>query len=252
MLDGFYLFWELQVNSCLYSDHSFCSCFFFSCMKRIFGSSKAPKEPGPPPPSLSEASESIDKRVALIDEKIRQCDQELIKFKTQMTGPNAAAVKNRALTVLKRKKMYEGQRDQLLNTQFNVDQANFATENLRITAITVDAMKAGAAQMKQEYAKMNIDSIEKVAEEMEDLLYDQQDINEILGRSYAVPDGFDEGALESEFAMLEEEVALEKMTHGAGMPSYIPDTMPGQQAAVISSQSENVSAPPVLDSQQKQ
>ena len=195
-------------------------------MNRIFGIAKKPVEPGPPPPSLTEASETIDKRVGLIDEKIRQCDTELIKFKSQMTGPNAGAIKNRALTVLKRKKMYEAQRDQLLNTQFNVDQANFATENLRITAITVDAMKAGAATMKQEYAKMNIDAIEQVADDMEDLLYDQQDINEILGRTYAVPDGFDESALESEFAQLEEEVALERMSGGT-VPSYIPDTLPG-------------------------
>jgi charged multivesicular body protein 5 len=199
-------------------------------MRRIFGVAKKAPEPGPPPPSLTQASETIDKRVAVIDEKIKGCDQELMKYKAQMTGPNAQAVKNRALTVLKRKKMYEAQRDQMLNTQFNVDQANFATENLKITALTVDALKAGAAQMKQEYAKINIDSIEATMDEMEDLMYDQQDINEIMGRSYAVPDGFDESALEGEFAMLEEEVALEKMAGGT-MPTYIPDTLPGQEAA---------------------
>ena len=194
-------------------------------MRRIFGTAKKEEPAGPPPPSLTEASETIDKRVGLIDEKIRQCDLELLKFKSQMTGPNAGAIKTRALAVLKRKKMYEGQRDQLINTQFNVDQTNFATENLKITAITVDAMKAGATQLKQAYAAMNIDKIEETAEELEDLLYDQQEINEVLGRTYAVPDGFDESALESEFAMLEEEVALEKMAGGT-VPSYIPDTLP--------------------------
>lgn len=198
-------------------------------MRRIFGSAKKAQEPGPPPPTLTEASETIDKRVALIDEKVHQCDMELLKFKSQMTGPNAGAIKNRALSVLKRKKMYEAQRDQLVNTQFNVDQTNFATENLRITAITVDAMKAGAAQLKQAYAAMDIDKIEETAEDLEDLLYDQQEINEVLGRTYAVPDGFDESALESEFAMLEEEVALEKMA-GGSVPSYIPDSLPGQTA----------------------
>jgi charged multivesicular body protein 5 len=198
-------------------------------MKRIFGVSKKAAEPGPPPPSLTEASETIDKRVTLIDEKIRQCDEELRKYKGQMTGPNAQAVKNRAMTVLKRKKMYEAQRDQMMNTQFNVDQANFATENLKITAITVDALKAGAQTLKQEYAKMNIDSIEMTMEDLEELAETQNEINDMLGRSYAVPDGFDESALEGEFAMLEEEVALEKMA-GNSIPSYIPDTLPGQAA----------------------
>ena len=159
-----------------------------------------------------------------MDMKIKGCETELLTYKAQMTGPNAGAVKARALNVLKRKKMYEAQRDQMMNTQFNVDQANFATENLKITAITVDAMKAGTAQMKAEYAKLNIDQIEQVADEMEDMLYDQQEINEVLGRSYAVPDGFDEAALESEFAMLEEEVAMDRMSN---VPSYIPETLPG-------------------------
>lgn len=214
--------------------------FFYLCeygrkMKRIFGVAKKAAEPGPPPPSLTEASETIDKRVVVIDEKIKSCDQELIKYKSQMTGPNAQAVKNRALTVLKRKKMYEAQRDQMLNTQFNVDQANFATENLKITALTVGAMKAGATMLKQEYAKINIDSVEAAMDEMEDLLYDQQDMNEILGRNYAVPDGFDESALEGEFAMLEEEVALERMA-GGSMPTYIPDSLPGQGQAVATAE----------------
>ena len=212
-------------------------------MRRIFGAAKK-TEPGPPPPSLTEASESIDKRVALIDEKVKQCDAELLKFKSQMTGPNAGAVKTRALTVLKRKKMYEAQRDQLINTQFNVDQTNFATENLRITAITVDAMKAGAAQLKQAYAAMDIDKIEETAEDLEDLLYDQQDINEVLGRTYAVPDGFDESALESEFAMLEEEVALEKMA-GGSVPSYIPETLSGEANPTVAASTD--ASAPVMD-----
>lgn len=220
-----------------------------SNMRRIFGASKKPAEPAPPPPSLTQASETIDKRVALIDEKIRQCDEELKKYKSQMTGPGAVAVKNRAMTVLRRKKMYEAQRDQMLNTQFNVDQANFATENLKITAITVDALKAGAATLKQEFGKMNIDSIESTMEDMEELMYDQQDINEVLGRSYAVPDGFDESALEGEFAMLEEEVALEKMS-GNAVPSYIPDTLPGQTGGVVAPTAPSA---PIMDdiSQQK-
>lgn len=202
-------------------------------MKRIFGISKPPPPPGPPPPSLTEASEKIDQRVVAIDEKIAQCDAELKRYKSQMTGPSATSAKQRALTVLKRKKMYEAQRNSLMNTQFNVDQAQFATENLKVTAMTVDALKSGAAQMKQEYARINIDQIEDVADDMEELLQDQQEINEILGRSYAVPDGFDEAELENEFAMLEEEVALEKMS-GGNIPSYIPDTIPGVSSATPS------------------
>ncbi len=195
-------------------------------MKRIFGISKPPPAPGPPPPSLTEASESIDKRVAAIDAKIKDCDSELIKYKAQMAGPGAAAAKTRALTVLRRKKMYEQQRDSMLGTQFNVDQAQFATENMKITAITVDAMKAGAAQLKEQYKALNISEIEDVMDDMEDMHMDQEEISEMLSRPYACPD-FDETEFENELNQLEEEVAFEKLHGGsASVPSYIPETLP--------------------------
>eukprot|EP00453_Perkinsus_chesapeaki_P002684 CAMPEP_0185924500 /NCGR_PEP_ID=MMETSP0924C-20121207/12515_1 /TAXON_ID=321610 /ORGANISM="Perkinsus chesapeaki, Strain ATCC PRA-65" /LENGTH=53 /DNA_ID=CAMNT_0028659649 /DNA_START=3 /DNA_END=161 /DNA_ORIENTATION=+ len=47
------------------------------------------------------------------------------------TRSGAAGAKQRALAVLKRKKMYEAQRDQLMNTQFNVDQAAFTQEQMQ-------------------------------------------------------------------------------------------------------------------------
>ena len=47
-----------------------------------------------------------------------------------------------------------------MNQSFNMEQANFATENLRNTITTVDAMKVGAKEMKKQYAKVNIDKID--------------------------------------------------------------------------------------------
>jgi len=41
--------------------------------------------------------------------------------------------------VLKQKKVYEKQRDNLYNQQFNVDQTKFAQETVKDTAITVRA-----------------------------------------------------------------------------------------------------------------
>jgi charged multivesicular body protein 5 len=203
-------------------------------MNRIFGISKPVPVPGPPPPSLTEASESIDKRVGAIDAKIRDCDAELVKYKAQMSGPAATAAKTRALTVLKRKKMYEQQRDSMLGTQFNVDQAQFATENMKITAITVDAMRAGAAELKQQYNAIKIDQVEDVMDDLEDLHMDQEEMNELLSRPYAVPD-FDETEFENELNQLEEEVAFEKMHGGASaVPSYLPDSLPGSSSAVPS------------------
>lgn len=44
--------------------------------------------------------------------------------------------------VLKQKRLYESQRDQLYNQQFNVDQTSFMMENVQDSVQTVQAMKA--------------------------------------------------------------------------------------------------------------
>jgi charged multivesicular body protein 5 len=70
------------------------------------------------------------------------------------------AVKQRALRILKQKKMYENQMEGLRNQSFNMEQTNFATQQLKDTKTTVDAMKLGVKEMKREYKKVDIGKIE--------------------------------------------------------------------------------------------
>ena len=77
-------------------------------------------------------------------------------------GPAKNAVKQKALRVLKQKKMYESQSDNLKQQSFNMEQAHYTTQTLKDTKITVDAMKLGVKQMKKEFKKINIDEIEDI------------------------------------------------------------------------------------------
>lgn len=70
------------------------------------------------------------------------------------------AVKQKAMRVLKQKKMYEAQRDQLMQQSFNMEQTAMVTENLKNTMITVDAMQTANKELKAQYKKVNIDKIE--------------------------------------------------------------------------------------------
>lgn len=74
--------------------------------------------------------------------------------------------------VLKQKRLYENQREQLYNQQFNMEQTSFAMESIKDTAQTVQAMKAAGAELKSAFKKqdLNIDSIEKIHDEMADLM----------------------------------------------------------------------------------
>jgi charged multivesicular body protein 5 len=47
-----------------------------------------------------------------------------------------------------------------MQQSFNMEQTNFVTENLKNTVTTVEAMKVGAKEMKQQYKKINIDKID--------------------------------------------------------------------------------------------
>ena len=69
-------------------------------------------------------------------------------------------VKQRAKKVLKQKRIYEGQLERLRNQSLNMQQASFATQQLKDTKSTVDTMKAGVKEMRKEYKKIDIGKIE--------------------------------------------------------------------------------------------
>lgn len=175
-------------------------------MNRIFGTKKNTG----PAPTLADASGKVDGRVKALDDKIKGLDQELIKYRDALKkakGPAAASIKKRAMDTLKRKKMYEAQRDQLAGQQFNIDQTSFTIESIRDTQTTVAAMKDASKQMKTEFKKMNLNDIEDTVDDLADYMEDMNEVNEMLGRSYAVGDEIDEADLDAELACLDDELA---------------------------------------------
>ncbi|KAF7301912.1 Vacuolar protein sorting-associated protein 60 [Mycena indigotica] len=185
-------------------------------MNRIFGTSASKK----PKPSLQDAIAATDTRIASIEVKIKKLDAELGKYKEQMAklrnGPGKNAIQQRALRTLKQKKLYEGQLAQLAQQTFNMESAALTTENLRNTMATFDAMQVANKEMRKQYGKIDIDKIENMHYDMEELLEQSNEISEIMGRSYAVPDELDEADLEAELDALQ----LEEEEEGT---SYLSD-----------------------------
>lgn len=161
-----------------------------------------------------------DSRANQIDQKIRLLENDLRKLKDQMAkmppGSSKNALQQRALNILRQKRMYENQRAQLMQQSFNMEQANMAAENLRNVAVTVDSMKQASKAIKKEYKKMNIDKIEKVQDELEDLMEQANDIQDVMSRSYGVPEYLDEADLDAELAALGDEMYIEESE-----PSYL-------------------------------
>jgi len=208
-------------------------------MNRIFGRAK-PKEP---PPNMNDMITKIDERGDTIEKKMAKLDAELKKYKDQMSkmreGPAKNAVKQKALRVLKQKKMYEQQVSNLRQQSFNMEQANYTTQTLKDTQATVKAMQMGLKEMKKEYKKVNIDQIEDLQDDMADLLEQADEVQEVLGRSYGTPD-IDEDELEAELEALGDEII------GDEDASYLDDAIKAPSAPDREPGAESVNKDGVL------
>ncbi|KAF2276786.1 charged multivesicular body protein-like protein 5 [Westerdykella ornata] len=191
-------------------------------MNRLFGAkSTAPKA------TLNSAISNVDTRIESIDVKLAKLNGELTVYQTRLAkmrdGPGKTAIKQKALKVLQQRKMYEAQRDQLQQQSWNMEQASMMQDNLKNTMVTVDAMKTTTKELRKQYGKIDIDKIEKLQDEMADLMDMGNDIQESISRSYDVPEEVDEAELDAELEALGEEVDLEGVGETSGVPAFLLD-----------------------------
>ena len=165
-------------------------------------------------------------KLAKLNGELSAYQQRLAKMRD---GPGKSAIKQKALKVLQQRKMYESQRDQLQQQSWNMEQAGMMQDNLKNTMTTVDAMKTTTKELRKQYGKIDLDKIERMQDEMADLMEMGNDIQESISRSYDVPEDVDEEELDAELEALGEEVALDGIGESEGLPSFMVDeTQPPQ------------------------
>lgn len=208
-------------------------------MKRIFGT----KKEAPPPPSLSDATDIADTRIERLEQKITQLESELRIIRDQMARTKAPGAKNalkqKAMRILKQKKMYEGQRDQLQQQAFNMQMANFSSQAMQDTVTMVSAMKEANKQMKTQFKAIDVDSIEDIYDDMEDLMEEHNMMQDILSRAFGTPEDLDENELEAELEALGDELldgedmdilpTYLQTNELESVPTTIPQAAPSQE-----------------------
>jgi len=192
------------------------------------------KKKAVPAPALSETSSNLGGRVDEMDKKIAGLEQELRVYKDKIKKARSPAAKQavqkRAMEILKRKKMYEGQRDMVAGQQFNIDQASFGIESAKANVQTIAAMKGANQEIKNTMKKqLNIDDVDDLADDMAEMMDEFNEINEALGRNFSTPDDIDEADLDAELEMLEDEMFDDELEAADTTPSYLqtnqmPDT----------------------------
>lgn len=186
---------------------------------RLFGTAVVEAPPPKPAPSMTDATAKIDSQIGNLESKILKADDEIKK----LIAENKPTSKQRALQAMKRKKMQEQQRDQLMGTQFNLENLQFQQEQAEITVTAVEAMKAGRDMLQAKAGEMKMDGVDKLTDDLADLQAEMQEISEALaGPALGGMRGMDEADLEAELAGVEEEMAAMKLAGGMGMGSAEP------------------------------
>eukprot|EP00808_Paulinella_micropora_P003032 g71777.t1 len=192
-------------------------------MHRFIGKKKEEKAVA----SLGEISGKIDSRGDGLREKISKLDQDLVGFKKQLkvtkSKQGKANIMKRAKQTMQRKRMYEKQLDSLMAQQFNIEQTQFATENIKETADTMAAMKSAAATLKTQFKDVDMDAIDDLQDDMDEMMELTNEIQEAVGRTYGVPEEIDEDELMGELDALGEEIdnELEEEAEADEVPAYL-------------------------------
>ncbi len=228
-------------------------------MNRLFGAKNTT-----PKPTLNSAIASVrvrhlqttpilmpqvDARVESVDVKLAKLTAELSAYQQKLSrmrdGPGKTALRQKALKLLQQRRQYEGQREQLQQQSWNMEQAGMLQDNLQNTLTTVDAMKTTTKALRRQYGRVDIARIDKMQDEMAELMDMGNEIQESISRSYDVPEDVDEADLDAELDALGQEVELEAaggesegvpafMLDEPGLPAFVndaPETRPVREAA---------------------
>lgn len=110
-------------------------------------------------------------------------------------------------------------------------QVSMAMENIEMTKATVDAMKTTAKEFKKSVKAFDITSIENLQDDLADMMEDANEVQDILGQSFGVPDGMDDDALNAELDMLEDDLLSEDLMGAPAAPSYVAAAAPSTPAS---------------------
>jgi len=153
-----------------------------------------------------------------IERKISKADQTIRHYVEK--SANDPVAKQRALQAMKRKKMLEQQRSDLIGAQFNVDSLSDQQEQAKFTLRAVDAMRVGRDRLKADQAKMDVRKVEEMLDQTEEMADDMRMISESLAR------GSDQASLECELLQLQKEYGhLASAVPPAGAKALAPPAL---------------------------
>lgn len=205
-------------------------------MNRLFGTGGAKK----PEPKLDESIsngnasiESLDTKIAALQAELNVYAGKIARLESgkrpgaRVDTPAINLLRQKAAQVLKRRRFYEGLRSNREADVWNLERMQNTIDSAQHAQASLKALEATSKTMRKEYGKFNIDKIERLQDEMADLMDVSNEIQETLARGYDVPEDVDELELDAELEALGQDVEYEAELGGAeGVPSFMQDEVP--------------------------
>ncbi|KAF0972658.1 hypothetical protein FDP41_008907 [Naegleria fowleri] len=156
--------------------------------------------------STNKSIEKMDQTISLLEKRKKllekKMEQETEKAKDFMKKGD----KSSAMTCLKRKKQYEVQVQRLDQQIMNNEQMKLTLENAATDIETLKAQQQAAKTMKQVFKETGgIDKVQDVMDEIQDTMATANELGDALAQDLGTGQIIDEGELEDELDMMEQE-----------------------------------------------
>ena len=139
-------------------------------MKKLFG--KKPENPQDTIAQLRETLERLDKREQLLDKKIQQHIEDARRY-------NTAGNKKMAITILKRKKMLEGQQEKIIGAREKIELQLNSIESAKMDMEIINTLQIGNKAMEEMHKDITVKKVDDVIDKMTD----QIDITNEIGNA---------------------------------------------------------------------
>ena len=177
-------------------------------MNRLFGVGGSKEAPI----TLTDATGKLDTRIQAIDGKVKYLDEQIAQVQKQLTvtrpgSTTRDSLRAQARSLLTQRRSLQAQRQQLQNQSLNLFQMDLATSNVRDAQDTMKAMQGAKKELQRAIGRVDPEMVQVLGEDVSELVADSWEVQELLGRSYAVDGGVGIGdeELEEELRMLEQQ-----------------------------------------------
>ncbi|SBT50146.1 vacuolar-sorting protein SNF7, putative [Plasmodium ovale wallikeri] len=172
-----------------------------------------------------EAIDALEKKQVQVEKKIKQLEIET-KQKVEQNQMSNAKI------LLKRKKLYEQEIENILNSRLTLEDNMINLENMHLHKIAVNALSYAANTHKKLNNEINTQKVEKIIDTIQENKDIQEEINQAL--TFNLLNNVDDDEIDKELNLLKEQTMQEKINAKINKIPELPKGADMENAQVIS------------------